>query len=738
MSKVKPLVSAIAIASLSMGALAQTQMSRLEETLVTAQKRTENLQDVPIAVTAFTSDTIQLAGINNAVDVANLTPSLSMLTNLSPFTTTLFIRGIGTAQNDPSLEPSVGMFVDGVFIGRTGLGMSDLTDIERIEVLQGPQGTLYGKNSNAGAISVITKRPNLEEFEGYVEATVGDYSMGQLTAVASGPLGDTVAFRLSGSIHERDGYFDNAGADDLNDADDWNLQGKLLWEPTDSLSFLLSASHIDRDTNCCGADAIQDDVVLEEYANRGLPADKNDPYDYDMGNDLQNEFSLESDIASLHIKYDAGWGEITSITAWNDYDWTSSTDGDFGLLNMIHIIDEYNEGDSFSQELRLDSSFGDNIDYMLGLFYYEQTTQRGDASPTVILGPDFLTIASQVISPALAAVAAPGDYGRYKNTWDNETVAVFGQATWHITDRWHLTGGLRWTDEEREAELFGEAFSTAPVPSGGGPSFLDGAVVPIDDTFNRDSDNVDWLLKLAFDISDNSMVYASAATGSKSGNFNGVGGSPEQREFDDEDTISYELGLKSTLLDSRLRLNAAAFYTEVEDYQYQAENPVGVGTFVSTDGEIQVSGVDLQMEAVPLPNLTLTAGLLYMHDYEITDGPRDGQDLNFTADWSGNLGAMMVFPLADSALYLRADYIFMDDHITGASAFFVPDEQIDDRELVNARIGWRNDNWNVSVWGKNLTDDEYSNWNPGGSISGADVYFLAPPRTYGATVRYHF
>jgi iron complex outermembrane receptor protein len=170
-----------------------------------------------------------------------------------------------------------------------------------------------------------------------------------------------VAFRLSGSIHERDGYFDNAGADDLNDADDWNVQGKLLWTPTDSLIFLLSASHVDRDTNCCGADAIQDDIVLEEYANRGLPADKNDPYDYDMGNDLQNKFSLESDLVSLHIEYDADWGEITSITGWNDYDWTSSTDGDFSRLNMIHIIDEHNEGDSFSQGavlLRTDHAAG--------------------------------------------------------------------------------------------------------------------------------------------------------------------------------------------------------------------------------------------------------------------------------------------------------------------------------------------------------------------------------------------
>jgi iron complex outermembrane receptor protein len=737
MPKVKPLATAIAIASLSMDALAQTQQAVLEEILVTAQKRSENLQDVPIAVTAFTSETIQTAGIDNVVDVSNLTPSLSQFSNLSPFTTTLFIRGIGTAQNDPSLEPSVGTFVDGIFIGRTGLGMNDLTDIERIEVLQGPQGTLYGKNTNAGAISVITKRPNLEEFEGYVEATVGDYSMGQLTAAASGPLGDNVAFRLSGSIHERDGYFDNAGADDLNDADDWNVQGKLLWTPTDSLIFLLSASHVDRDTNCCGADAIQDDIVLEEYANRGLPADKNDPYDYDMGNDLQNKFSLESDLVSLHIEYDADWGEITSITGWNDYDWTSSTDGDFSRLNMIHIIDEHNEGDSFSQELRLDSSIGENIDYMLGLFYYEQTTQRGDKSPTVILGPDFVPVASQVLSPALAAIAASGDYGYFKNTWDNTTFAAFGQATWHISERWHLTAGLRWTDEEREADLFGASVSTAPIPSLGGPSFIGNAVASIDDTFDRNSDEVDWLLKVAFDVSDNSMVYASAATGSKSGNFNGVGGAPEDREFKDEDTTSYELGVKSTLLDSRLRLNVAAFYTEVQDYQYQDQNPV-IGTFVSNDGEIEVSGVDLQMEAVPLPNLTLTAGLLYMHDYEITDGPRDGQELALTADWSGNIGAMMVFPLAASSLYVRGDYIFMDDHNTGLTNEPVPDFQIDDRELLNARIGWRNDYWNVSVWGKNLTDDDYSHWNPGPGISGANPYFLAPPRTYGATVRYDY
>ena len=172
MGNMKPIASALALAVYGSGALAQAPV--LEEVIVTATKRAESLQDTPVTVNAFSSDTIQEAGINNAGDLAVMTPALAINVNTSPFNARMTIRGVGTAQTDPALEPSVGLFVDGVFIGRTGLGMSDLTDIERIEVLQGPQGTLYGKNTNAGAISVITKRPNLEEFEGHLEASAGN------------------------------------------------------------------------------------------------------------------------------------------------------------------------------------------------------------------------------------------------------------------------------------------------------------------------------------------------------------------------------------------------------------------------------------------------------------------------------------------------------------------------------------------------------------------------------------
>lgn len=739
MRLIKPLAAAIALSIIGTEASAQ---GALEEVIVTATKRPESLQDIPVTVTAFSSDTIQEAGINNASDLAIMTPSLSVNTNISPFNARMTIRGIGTAQTDPALEPSVGMFVDGVFLGRSGLGMSDLTDIERIEVLQGPQGTLYGKNTNAGAISVITKQPNREEFEGYAEASVGDYGMGKITASASGPLSDTVAYRFSGNLHQRDGYYDNDSGDDLNDADDWNLMGKLLWEPTESLSMLLSGSHVDRDTTCCGADSVQGDAVNAELARQGLPQDKNDPYDAEIAVDVDSSFELESDLVSLTADYDQDWGSIKSITAWNDYDYSSDTDVDRSQLDILSIRNDKYSGDSLSQELRFSSNVGDQIDYQAGLFYYEQTTERGNGSPYVFLGEDFINIASQQGLPIpFSFVAAPGDTLSGKNKLETETLAAFGQATWHIGDRWHLKGGLRWTDEEKKADLYSVTNSTAPSTAlPGSPSLLDSIGTPIDDNFNRTSDNVDWLLSASMDIGDDTMVFATAATGSKSGGFNSVSGAADAREFDDEDTMSYELGVKATLLDSRLRINATAFYTEIDDYQSQQQQESGAGSFVSNQGEVQTSGLDFYLEAMPLPNLTITAGLLYMHDYEVTDGPDDGLDLPFTAEYSGNLAATLVFPFADGGIYMRADYSYMDDHSTNvASEANLESKDFDDRNLVNMKLGWRNDNWNLSVWGKNLTDDDYAAQTTTTFLfSGQDSYFLAPPRTYGATLRYDF
>ena len=742
MKKTETLPLALFFAIYASSPLAQ-QTNALEEIVVTATKRVQNLQDVPIAVNAFNADTIEVAGINNAGDLAILTPALNINVNTNPFAARMIIRGVGTAQTDPALEPSVGLFIDGVYLGRTGLGMSDLTDIERIEVLQGPQGTLYGKNTNAGAISVITKKPNFEKSEGYVEASVGNYSMNKLTASASGPLTQNLAYRLSGNINQRDGYYDNSAGVDFNDADDWNIQGKLQWEPTESLSILLSGSRVERDTTCCGADAVQTESVNNELVAQGLSPDSNDPYDYNVQSNADNRFAMESDLLSMTIDYDAGWGAIKSITAWNDYSYRVDQDPDRSELDILTLSNDKFSGDSFSQELRFTASPTDNVDYMLGAFYLEQNTKRGGDEPFVFIGDDIITIGSQQDLPfplPFNFLVQPGDSLTVDMNQDAETIAFFGQGTWHIGDQWHITGGLRWSDEEKKSDLFSQTYSTAFSNQVLGASFLDSVSTPIDATLERSSDNVDWMLSAVLDISDDSMVYASAGTGTKSGGFQTVNGTADDREFDDEDTTTYELGIKSTLLDARLRINAAAFYSEIENFQAQRQLETGLGTYVSNEAKVETSGVDFQVEAAPMPNLVLSAGLLYMHKYEITDGPEKGADLPFTAEFSGTVAATLVFPLGDGGVYWRTDYSYMDDHTTNvASATQLRDEDYDNRNLINSKLGWRNDSWNISVWGKNLSDDKYAMQTAlPFLVSGMEAYFLAPPRTFGATVRYTF
>ena len=278
----------------------------------------------------------------------------------------------------------MGIFVDDVYLNRSGLGMSDLTDIERIEVLQGPQGTLYGKNTNAGAISIITKRPNTEEYEGYVDVTYGNYDQQKIIAAASGPITDTLAFRLSGSINQRDGYLENGGTgNDMNDVDDWNVIGKLLYEPTEDLSILLNGTYVDRNPNCCAADARQSESVNEQLVAEGFAPDNNDPYDYKTAVNVEQEFSTEFTSLSIVADYQRAWGLLKSITNWTDSDGRTSYDPDRSELDVMSYVDAWGAGDTLSQELRVTFEQGDNLEHMLGLFYFESTSKGGDGKPFV-------------------------------------------------------------------------------------------------------------------------------------------------------------------------------------------------------------------------------------------------------------------------------------------------------------------------------------------------------------------
>ncbi len=729
MRNIKPLVSAIALTIYSAAALAQS--GALEEVIVTATKRAESLQDVPVTVNAITASTLEVAGVVDLTDVAQLVPTLTVSTNTSPFNTGIRIRGIGTAQNDPSLESSVAFIVDGVYMARSGLGMSDLTDIERVEVLQGPQGTLYGKNANAGVISVVTKNPNFEETEGSVAATLGDYSLQQYTGSVTGPISDTLAYLMAGNVRKQDGWLENNVGEDQMSSDDWNLRGKLQWAPTDALSVMLTGSYVHRDDNCCAPDAKQSDRILDLLAANNMPVPKNDPSDWKNNVNLPADFTMTSETEVLTINYDLGWGQLTSLTAWNEYKYKNSFDADSSQLDVIRQQEDRYTGNSLSQELRLASDLDGPLQYLAGLFYMEQENTRGNGNPIYILGEDFL----QVLP--VSAIAQPGDYAALNSTWQADTWAVFGQTTYSFTEEWLLTLGLRYTREQKDADLLTTTYSSSVSGMAGGPIFVNNISLPIDETYHGDEDGYTWLASLRYFVTPDTMLFVSSATGTKSGGFNGVGGTPEDRPFKEETTINYELGVKSQLWDDRLKLNATAFYSEFDDYQFLAQVPVGIGQFVSNAAQVTTQGVDMSFTALPLPNLIIEGGLQYL-DAEYTEGDLKELDLQvvMAPDWSGSLAATLLLPLAEGTTYLRADYSFMGDYYSNPNYQVAGTQTTQD--LFNVRLGWRNDSWDGSLWVKNATDEANESLVTPFNLTGAEYHWLMPPRTYGATLRYNF
>ncbi len=733
MREIKPLVSALALTMYGTAAFAQGPV--LEEVIVTATKRAESLQDIPVTVNAVTADTLQDAGVVDLADVAQLVPALTTTTNLSPFATGIRIRGIGTSQNSIALEASVAFVVDGVYMGRSGLGMSDLTDIERVEVLQGPQGTLYGKNSNAGVVSVVTKKPNFDEVEGYVEVTAGDYGLQQYTASVTGPVSDELAYRIAGNWREQDGWLKNGSGPDQMSAEDWNLRGKVQWLPSDDLSILLTASHVDRDDRCCAADAVQTDTLLALLAENDLPVPKNDAWDWKNNIDRSSEFTMTSDMVILNVDYDMERAQLTSLTAWNEYDYKSSADADRSEFDILYFVDDSYSGSAWSQELRLTSDLDGPLQYLAGLYYLHEENKRDNPKPFTFLGEDILTVGTVTFGPQLALVAAPGDYIAGKGNYETDVYAAFGQTTYSFTEEWLLTLGLRYTSEEKSVDGYIENFSSAPAANIPGiPTFVDLIATPGGDSGDLEKDGFTWLANLRYFVTDDTMLFASAATGTKSPGFNNPG--DPKLEFDEEKTNNYELGVKTELFENRLKLNATAFYSEFDDLQFLAQKAIGAGTYVSNAAKAEIEGVDLGFTAMPLPNLILDGGLQYL-DAKYTEGELQQFDVVFAPDWSGNIAATLLLPLADGMTYLRADYSYMGDHYTNTT--YQPPDTEQDRELVNARLGWRNDAWDAAIWVKNATDESYSSLSAAPFLlTGMRAEFLAAPRTYGATVRYNF
>jgi iron complex outermembrane receptor protein len=769
----------------------------LEEITVTAQKREQSMQDVPVFISAVTADSIEAAGIESVGDVQLLVPALDVYTSGNQARTSLKIRGAGTGAADPSLEPSVGIFVDGMYMPRSIFGLSDLVDVERIEVLMGPQGTLYGKNTNSGVVSVTTKGMP-DELEGHVAATFGDYNQQDLSLSVAAPISDAAGFRLGVVTRDRDGVLTDVNTGQkLNGIDNTSIRGQFYWDATDKLTVRAIGYYSTRDA-INGIDETHfeptGNYLLVTGAALGIKG-TGEIIDTEVDNQLVSRDAIgrsahDVNGGSLQLDYEFENGVVlSSLSSVQSYELElRHADVDMTPLDLISTK-LGSEDESFGQEFRLTSPGGETVDWMLGAFYFESDLQVGSQDvPFATFGSD-MAIIDAVISatpagPIWNGLGFAGSAGHSFSNWsqhESESIAVYGQANWSLSDSTVLNFGLRYSDETKDFAMITDAMDPTGLSyaAGGQINVLNavfagvaalGPVINMVDS--KGDDNITGMISLNHFVGDH-MFYGSVATGTKSGGFNGAFGglSLAQRGYDTEKTISYEIGAKfSGLLDGRARINIAAFYTDYDDFQETVFEPSSASFLVDNAGQQVTQGIDIDATWLATDNLTLGVAVEFLdakyEEFEgaschpMTDAPITAQtptntvcdlsgfDIAWASDWSGSLTADYQIPMeSGSEFFANFTARYSGDHMVGSGR---PPYAIDSKEQINARIGWRNDNWDVAIWAKNLTNYLYRGSTIENTMSAAVLGpFIASsrlvynswnvdPRTYGVTFKYYF
>jgi outer membrane receptor protein involved in Fe transport len=747
------------------GAAAQVQ---LDEIVVVAQKREQRLQDVPVALSAFTRERLLESGVRDFFEVANIDPALFVTTQQSSTTASFGIRGVSTSSQNFGLESSVGLYVDGVYRSRQSAMINNLVDVNSIEVLRGPQGTLFGRNTSAGAINVITRAPDFSG-EGYLEVGAGDLDMQTIDGAKSITLvEDVLAIRATGFYLERDGYVDAINIEDdvIQDRDRFGGRLSALYLPSDTVTIQINADYSEIDETCCaignwynnlqaqqlppgsppvfgtdndvidagGTVIDQDDFFEREVAVSFLPQSQNE----DKGVSLQFEWALPS------------FG-LTSITASREFDSLDDVDGDFYDIDAVAQTRD-SEQSQFSQELRIRSQ-GERLTYVAGLFYFEQDL---DATVITRVGED---TAAFVGLPGLENLFPAGGFAQDVSEQEHQAYAVFGQIDLSLTDSVQLTAGLRWTKEDKDmVNTFTEVNA--------GPGFaLFAPLAPRPDVDeNIDDDQVTGTVKLTWFAAEDIMFYASYGTGYKAGGINADRiAQTLDVVFDAEETEAYEVGMKAQFPEQALRVNIALHSTVTDDLQTVAFE--GTGFALQNAGKAETWGGELDLLWQPFDYTTLTVAYAYndgeYDDFENgpcwiatpfhTGQPDPEQNADGSCDRSGGLLAgnpentaavslRQDIPLGDSVnAFIYGEYIWVDERMTDVNND--PLKLAEDYDIINVRAGLVFENWDVELtaWGRNLGDEEYpgvitdATGNPGRLTTGHNE-----PTTWGVTLRKNF
>ncbi len=657
----------------------------LEEILVTAQKREATLQETPIAVSAVTGRALEQAQIRDTRDMQFLVPSLQVAKRASASNTTFSIRGISSSSFNFGLEPAVGVFVDGVYRSRNGASVNDFLGLERVEVLRGPQSTLFGKNTTAGVINFITKAPHYDtEVEG--ELTYGNYDTKIAKSSINLPIQeDKLAVRFDVNFHNRDGVIENVDGRELNERDRYGLRGQLLFEANENTRFRIIADYSDIDEECCAAPFFditpQTQAVLTGLGSSVSGANPSDRTTAVEKDGIRAQLTTKGISGQVDVDFDSV--TFTSITALRKYDEFNDFDADFTdlPLNRNRITDQ--DYTTFTQEIRLASSGDNTVDWMAGAYYLDQDLSTNNIT---VQGPALRPFGDALTGGAITALEAglglpAGTFlaagsGQQKSLFEqtNQTFGFFVNADWHVSDRLKVTAGARYTKDKKSVvsdieindpfaaldfvQIFvGQAVAgaVAQAQAAGVPAdVIASTVIPqatagasavaLDPTINpllglgplqffppapniKDSRSDDALtgnLIVSYDMSEEVNMYASYSRGFKGGGFalDSAAARVGSFKFEPEKANAYELGLKARVLDNRMSLDFALYQSDFIDFQ---ENLFTGSSFVPGNaGKQRVRGLEFDGKFQASPNLLLTAGFnwLFTADYvEFPNGP---------------------------------------------------------------------------------------------------------------------
>ncbi|OUS27330.1 TonB-dependent receptor [Gammaproteobacteria bacterium 45_16_T64] len=681
--------------------VAQADGASLEKVVVTAQKREQDQQDTPLSISTFDAQALEDQGISDIEDVSIYVPNVQISETPGGSTgATIGIRGSVTINPAVTWEPTVGIYMDGVFIAKNIGGLFDVAELERIEILRGPQGTLYGKNTTGGAVNLVTRRPS-GEMEGKVRLGAGNFGYRESYVSVDTPsiINDKLSFSVALSKKDRDGFYDNdAGGDAASEFKALDsIAGRMsaLFNATDDLQFYYTFDRSEKDNTPAFGQSTGSDDDSERQDEGSL----NGAF-FDKSSSVGHAFHMEWDVSdNLTIKSISAYREMTFDDA-NDYDGTP-----FTFFHSERHVDQK----QWSEEIQFIGSVG-SVDFVTGVFLFRE---NADAENPF----EFQT------------GVVDNFYGV-----DTNSMAAYGQLDWHATDALTLTTGLRWTQEDKDFYV-DNLFSDVEA--------------------DKRWTNTSPMAAVSYAWTDNILNYAKVTQGWKSGGFNGEASSTTSAAtpYDEETVIAYETGLKSRWFDSRLQANIAVFQNNIEDLQISSyQQPYSQ---LTNAGKATVKGVEVELLAAITDNFMLNINYGYLDakydefDYydSGTNTTIDISDIalfQYAPEKTFSIGAEYNYAFSFAEIVARMDWSYVDDFDVYPEPWNEKATHVRSYHLLNARIalvnialGSTSQSFEVAVWGKNLTDEEYRiNGIPTGA--GSAVNYFGDPRTFGADVTYNF